>query len=151
MIFGRIKPLDTVARNSLLIIHGKQTLAAEHETLTAIDWLAEVMLKPNEADLRKIFVIRSPDTRAAIAGIDTRRLTRHLRDHGAVPGAFGTDETAVRAAAGGGVSATAATRWSTRRRCRYDACRHAPEQNRACRFTPSASAVPQCSQTIGKP
>ena len=34
-----------------------------------------------------------------IAGIDTRRLTRHLRDHGAVPGAFGTDEAAVRAAA----------------------------------------------------
>ena len=35
----------------------------------------------------------------AIAGIDTRRLTRHLRDHGAVPGAFGTDEAAVRVAA----------------------------------------------------
>ncbi|MGZ4756207.1 MAG: glutamine-hydrolyzing carbamoyl-phosphate synthase small subunit [Acidimicrobiia bacterium] len=34
-----------------------------------------------------------------IAGIDTRRLTRHLRDTGAVPGAFGTDEAAVRAAA----------------------------------------------------
>jgi carbamoyl-phosphate synthase small subunit len=34
-----------------------------------------------------------------IAGIDTRRLTRHLRDTGARPGAFGTDEVAVRAAA----------------------------------------------------
>ncbi|MFN8036025.1 MAG: glutamine-hydrolyzing carbamoyl-phosphate synthase small subunit [Acidimicrobiia bacterium] len=34
-----------------------------------------------------------------IAGIDTRRLTRHLRDAGAVPGAFGTDEAAVRTAA----------------------------------------------------
>ena len=34
-----------------------------------------------------------------IAGIDTRRLTRHLRDAGAVPGAFGTDEALVRAAA----------------------------------------------------
>src|SRR5438034_4009392 len=33
------------------------------------------------------------------SGIDTRRLTRHLRDHGALPGAFGTDEAAVRAAA----------------------------------------------------
>jgi carbamoyl-phosphate synthase small subunit len=29
---------------------------------------------------------------AGIAGIDTRRLTRHLRDHGALPGAFGTAE-----------------------------------------------------------
>ena len=34
-----------------------------------------------------------------ITGIDTRRLTRHLRDAGAMPGAFGTDESAVRAAA----------------------------------------------------
>jgi carbamoyl-phosphate synthase small subunit len=34
-----------------------------------------------------------------IAGIDTRRLTRHLRDAGAVPGAFGTDEALVRLAA----------------------------------------------------
>ena len=34
-----------------------------------------------------------------ISGIDTRRLTRHLRDTGAVPGAFGTDEALVRAAA----------------------------------------------------
>jgi carbamoyl-phosphate synthase small subunit len=34
-----------------------------------------------------------------ISGIDTRRLTRHLRDEGALPGAFGADETAVRAAA----------------------------------------------------
>ena len=34
-----------------------------------------------------------------ISGVDTRRLTRHLREHGALPGAFGTDEAAVRAAA----------------------------------------------------
>ncbi|MGZ8753436.1 MAG: glutamine-hydrolyzing carbamoyl-phosphate synthase small subunit, partial [Acidimicrobiia bacterium] len=34
-----------------------------------------------------------------IAGIDTRRLTRHLRDGGSMPGAFGADEATVRAAA----------------------------------------------------
>ena len=34
-----------------------------------------------------------------LAGIDTRRLTRHVRDAGAMPGAFGADEAAVRAAA----------------------------------------------------
>ena len=34
-----------------------------------------------------------------IAGVDTRRLTRHLRDHHARPGAFGADEATVRAAA----------------------------------------------------
>ena len=35
-----------------------------------------------------------------IAGVDTRRLTRHLRDHGALPGVFGTaDEATLKAAA----------------------------------------------------
>ena len=34
-----------------------------------------------------------------LTGIDTRRLTRHLREVGAIPGAFGTDEQAVRDAA----------------------------------------------------
>src|SRR6185295_7987867 len=37
---------------------------------------------------------------AGMSGIDTRRLTRHLRDAGAVPGAFGTaDEATLLAAA----------------------------------------------------
>jgi len=35
-----------------------------------------------------------------IAGVDTRRLTRHLREHGSLPGAFGTaDEATLRRAA----------------------------------------------------
>ncbi len=66
LLNGRIKPLDTVARNSLLIIHGKQTLATDHDTFTAMDWLAEVLMKPDEADLRKIFVIRNPETLTAL-------------------------------------------------------------------------------------
>lgn len=66
LLNGRVKPLDTVARNSLLIIHGKQTLPTEHGSLTPMDWLAEVMMKPDEADLRKIFVIRNADTLAAL-------------------------------------------------------------------------------------
>jgi len=37
---------------------------------------------------------------AGIAGVDTRRLTRHLRDTGAMPGAFGTaDEMTIKQAA----------------------------------------------------
>ena len=66
LLNGRIKPLDTVARNSLLIIHGKQTLATDHGTLTPIDWLAEVLMKRDEADLRKVFVIRNPETLTAL-------------------------------------------------------------------------------------
>jgi carbamoyl-phosphate synthase small subunit len=36
---------------------------------------------------------------AGISGVDTRALTRHLREHGALPGAFGANESAVRTAA----------------------------------------------------
>jgi carbamoyl-phosphate synthase small subunit len=37
---------------------------------------------------------------SGVAGIDTRRLTRHLREHGALPGAFGTaDEVTLKEAA----------------------------------------------------
>ena len=67
LLNGRIKPLDTVARNSLLIIQGKQTLGTDHGTLTAMDWLAEVLMKQNEADQRKIFVIRNPETLTALS------------------------------------------------------------------------------------
>jgi carbamoyl-phosphate synthase small subunit len=49
-----------------------------------------------EGDLDSFLVERGLP---GIGGIDTRRLTRHLRDHGAIPGAFGTDETAVKQAA----------------------------------------------------
>ena len=66
LLNGRIKPLDTVARNSLLIIHGKQTLQTDDGTLTAMDWLAEVLMKPGTAEERKLFVIRNPETLAAL-------------------------------------------------------------------------------------
>ena len=47
---------------------------------------------------------------AGIAGIDTRRLTRHIRDAGAMPGAFGTaDEAALLAAAAGRAAAPTAS------------------------------------------
>src|SRR5204863_2952682 len=37
---------------------------------------------------------------SGIAGVDTRRLTRHIREAGAMPGAFGTaDETTLKEAA----------------------------------------------------
>ncbi|MEO6873102.1 MAG: cytochrome c biogenesis protein CcsA [Chthoniobacterales bacterium] len=87
LLNGRIKPLDTVARNSLLIIQGKQTLATDQGEMSAIDWLAEVMMNSAEADRRKIFVIRSPVTRASIGRSDPTveyfsflDLTLHLQE-----------------------------------------------------------------------
>ncbi len=87
LLNGRIKPLDTVARNSLLITHGKQTLALEQGELTPIEWLAEVMFESDKADQQKLFVIRSPETQAAIGRnggtekyFSFRELTPHLQE-----------------------------------------------------------------------
>jgi ABC-type transport system involved in cytochrome c biogenesis permease subunit len=62
LVGGRVKPVDTVARNSLLIIHGKETLGlANGRTLTAIEWLADVLFKPAIADDYPLFVIQNAE------------------------------------------------------------------------------------------
>ena len=58
---GRFQPFDSVARNSLLQIRTKQTVyekdGGQAQTLSATDWLLEVMMKPESADDRKVFRI----------------------------------------------------------------------------------------------
>jgi ABC-type transport system involved in cytochrome c biogenesis permease subunit len=62
LVGGRVKPIDTVARNSLLIIHGKQTLALNNgQTLTAMEWLADLLFKPAVADDYPLFVIQNAE------------------------------------------------------------------------------------------
>ena len=56
-----------------------------------------------EADLDDL--LRSHDV-PGIAGVDTRRLTRHLRDAGAMPGAFGTADQATLTTAAANESGT---------------------------------------------
>jgi len=59
---GRIKPLDTVARNSLLIIHGKQSLRLDDgRILQPTDWLADVFFRASIADNYPAFVINNPE------------------------------------------------------------------------------------------
>src|SRR5262245_41139736 len=58
LLNGRIQPLDSAARNSLLQIRTKQTVPLEHgDKLSAIEWLLEVTMKPDLADERKVFRI----------------------------------------------------------------------------------------------
>ena len=59
---GRVKPLDTVARNSLLIIHTKQTLhLADGRQLSAIKWLADTLFRAEVADGYPAFVIQNAE------------------------------------------------------------------------------------------
>jgi ABC-type transport system involved in cytochrome c biogenesis permease subunit len=64
---GRVKPVDSLARNSLLMIRGTQSFAYGGRNLTADAWLLDVMFRPEVADQQPIFVIDDPDV-LALAG-----------------------------------------------------------------------------------
>lgn len=62
LVGGRVKPLDTMARNSLLIIHGKQELRFEDgRRLSAIEWLTDVLFNAPVADQYPVFVVQNAD------------------------------------------------------------------------------------------
>jgi ABC-type transport system involved in cytochrome c biogenesis permease subunit len=54
---GRLKPLDTYARNILLRFSGKQSFQKEK----AIAWLARLLFSPGETQNDKIFLINNPE------------------------------------------------------------------------------------------
>ncbi len=59
---GRIKPLDTVARTSLLLLSGKQTLKIDGaESARAMVWLTELMFSPAKTYGYKTFRIDHPE------------------------------------------------------------------------------------------
>ena len=59
---GRVKPLDSVARNSLLLLQGRQSLKTPSgESLTPVRWLLDVFFRPEIADTYQDFEIVHPD------------------------------------------------------------------------------------------
>ena len=66
---GRIKPLDSVARNTLLILAGRQKVSTpEGVTLSPIEWFMDLTMRPEVADTYRVFKIEFPDD-LGIAGI----------------------------------------------------------------------------------
>jgi ABC-type transport system involved in cytochrome c biogenesis permease subunit len=62
LVGGRLKPLDTVARNSLVIMRGRQTLRHENgQRVEAMQWLTDVLLNAPVADGQPTFAIHHPD------------------------------------------------------------------------------------------
>ena len=58
---GRIKPLDSVARNTLLILASRQKIETlEGETLTPIEWFLDLTMRPERADSHPTFKIEFP-------------------------------------------------------------------------------------------
>ena len=59
---GRVKPLDTVARTSLLVVSGKQSfIDPSGARKSAISWLADLSFIGAQADQYKVFEIDDPD------------------------------------------------------------------------------------------
>jgi len=58
---GRVKPIDSVARNSLLVIRSKQSVPFENRTVKADEWLLDLMFRPEVADKQPVFVIDDPE------------------------------------------------------------------------------------------
>ncbi len=73
---GRVKPLDSVARNSLLILSERQkaVLPAEgdraEETVPALVWMVEVATRPEVADRMEVFRLLHPGLRDALGILD---------------------------------------------------------------------------------
>jgi ABC-type transport system involved in cytochrome c biogenesis permease subunit len=59
---GRVKPVDSVARNTLLVIRGTQSFPnAEGRTVGAREWLLDVLFRPEVADQQPVFQIDDPE------------------------------------------------------------------------------------------
>ncbi|HEX9049792.1 MAG TPA: cytochrome c biogenesis protein CcsA [Anaeromyxobacter sp.] len=58
---GRVKPIDSLARNSLLVIRGAQEFRFEDRTVQADEWLLDVMFRPDRADTEPVFQIDDPE------------------------------------------------------------------------------------------
>jgi ABC-type transport system involved in cytochrome c biogenesis permease subunit len=65
---GRVKPLDSVARNALLMIRGKQNVRYQGRTLGPDEWIADLLFRPQVADDQPAFVINDPDV-LGLAGL----------------------------------------------------------------------------------
>ncbi|MBT4225543.1 MAG: cytochrome C biogenesis protein, partial [Opitutae bacterium] len=52
---GRVKPIDTIARNVLLVLRGKQSVLEKGEKIPATKWFLDLVFNPARADQYKVF------------------------------------------------------------------------------------------------
>ena len=53
---GRVKPLDSLARNSLLVIRSQQAFRYQGRAMSADEWFLDVLFRPATADEQPAFV-----------------------------------------------------------------------------------------------
>lgn len=85
---GRVKPLDSVARNSLLVIHSRQGFRHDGQMIGPDEWVLDTLFRPNVADQQAIFVIDDLDVLGLIGAKQTKNrnyfsfadLSEHLQE-----------------------------------------------------------------------
>jgi ABC-type transport system involved in cytochrome c biogenesis permease subunit len=58
---GRVKPVDSIARNSLMVIRGAQAFEHQGRTVGPEEWLLDVLFRPDVADAQAVFQVDDPD------------------------------------------------------------------------------------------
>ncbi len=58
---GRVKPIDSVARNTLLVLRGAQSFRHEERSVGPREWLLDVLFRPDVADQQPVFQIDDPE------------------------------------------------------------------------------------------
>ncbi|MBI2387215.1 MAG: cytochrome c biogenesis protein CcsA [Elusimicrobia bacterium] len=58
---GRVKPIDSFARSTLLMIRSKQTVRVDGKALSATRWLLDSAFKPETSDTYAAFVVDDPE------------------------------------------------------------------------------------------
>ena len=58
---GRIKPLDSVARGTLLLFRGKQSIATEEGRVSAMEWFTDLLLDREAVSDLPVFRVDHPD------------------------------------------------------------------------------------------
>ncbi len=67
LVGGRLKPLDTVARTTLLQLQGRQTVRlADGTPLTPSQWIADLLLSDKKSNDYQVFEILHPDVLALL-------------------------------------------------------------------------------------
>lgn len=77
---GRVKPLDSFARNTLMVLSGKQTFEAEGRRGSAVEWLMELMSNPEQAATREVVRIDHRDLVSLLGFGETRRVRFSLKE-----------------------------------------------------------------------
>ena len=79
---GRIKPLDSVARSTLLVIQGRQRVETpDGAELTPDRWLLDAMFRPEKADTYRTFVVDNTDL-LLLVGKNDQNMAIHYSSSG---------------------------------------------------------------------